>query len=275
MKLAAQSAIYGARTLPEILALASSSGFAGVELFPGQLEPYFADPAELRRLLAHARLELTAVFVPFRLVWGEALAANSTRLDQICRVATAAGCALIEWGGGLPLDQLPPSPSVWSEVVATYHRAADLAARHGLRSVFHPQTDHTVSTPAHVASLASHGLDFQRIGLCPDSWQIRRAGADPLAVFADFAPRIGHYHLADCTRDGLKPAPFGHGAVALPALIDQIFATGYDGWIVLDSLAAEEDPVQGGRSAAEFISSRWRELIATHAHSPASATPAS
>lgn len=63
-----------------------------------------------------------------------------------------------------------------------------------------------------------------------DLYHLARGGEDPAAAIASYADRIGHVQIADCPG---RQHP-GTGSLDFPALLGQLDAAGYDGYIGLE-----------------------------------------
>ena len=68
------------------------------------------------------------------------------------------------------------------------------------------------------------------------------------------APHTKHYHLEDiaATRGHAHLVP-GRGAIDFPAVLREIAASGYEGWITVELYPYIDDPDAAGREAKEYL----------------------
>jgi inosose dehydratase len=107
------------------------------------------------------------------------------------------------------------------------------------------------------------------VGLCPDTGHLAYGGADPVAVFDDYADRVWHVHLKDVDRDlmqqllagsqdivqavraGIFPE-LGTGMVDVRGCLQALQRAGYDGWVVVEQ-DAPPNPVQSAVNNRRFM----------------------
>jgi len=147
-------------------------------------------------------------------------------------------------GGGPGLGL---TPEQWDGYAARVQRAADMAVRAGLEPTFHHHACTYVETPEEIETL----LARTTIGLTLDTGHLLLGGGDPLTGLESWAPRINHLHLKDARRAVLDEVvrgkgdmrtlwagkafvPFGAGDLDIAAVVAQILASGYAGWLVVE-----------------------------------------
>ncbi|MEN6405052.1 MAG: sugar phosphate isomerase/epimerase family protein [Thermoguttaceae bacterium] len=83
-------------------------------------------------------------------------------------------------------------------------------------------------------------------------------GEDPERWIARMAPHTKHYHLEDiaATRRHAHLTP-GRGVIDFPAVLREIQATGYQGWLTVELYPYVEDPDAAGREAIRFFEPLW------------------
>src|SRR5437588_733629 len=126
----------------------------------------------------------------------------------------------------------------------------DELARRGLRAAYHPHVGTYVETRAEVDRLCAL-TDPALLGLCPDTGHLAYAGADPEAVFVDYAPRIWYVHLKDIDAARLQQVraerldfaaavrrglfvPLGEGMVDMERIFGALRASNYNGWVIVE-----------------------------------------
>jgi sugar phosphate isomerase/epimerase len=92
------------------------------------------------------------------------------------------------------------------------------------------------------------------VGLNFDIGHAFCVGEDPQQWIARMAPHTKHYHLEDiaATRKHAHLVP-GRGVIDFPAVLREIAASGYQGWITVELYPYIDDPNGAGREAKEFI----------------------
>ena len=120
----------------------------------------------------------------------------------------------------------------------------------GLRTAFHHHCATYVETADEIDTLlAMTSPDL--IGLCLDTGHATYGGADPAALIARHRDRLWHVHFKDCSRAVAARAraegwdyltairhglfcELGRGTVDFAAILRELRASVYDGWIVVE-----------------------------------------
>lgn len=141
----------------------------------------------------------------------------------------------------------------------------------GLLTVFHHHCAGFVETPDETARLMEM-TDRELLGLCYDTGHYAYGGGDALDGYRSFRDRIWHVHFKDCHPAIAERAQteswdyftavtngvfygLGGGAVDFAALLDEMRADGYDGWIVV------EDELAPGVGDARASAERDRNFL--------------
>ena len=249
-----------AQVLDEIAA----SGYAGTELGDWGFMP--TDPGMLRAELARRNLTMLGAFVTMRL-------ADPRSYEPSVRTAVETARLLSAVADGVPplivLSDEPTADPVRARAAGRVlpslglnGQQCDEAARGvdriaaavrdetGLRTVFHHHCAGYVETSTEIDALMQR-TDPSLVGLCLDSGHAMYGGGSPLELLARYRTRTWHVHFKDCDgviaerarREGwdyqtaLRHGVFcelGRGAVDFPALLAELQATRYDGWIVVE-----------------------------------------
>jgi inosose dehydratase len=88
----------------------------------------------------------------------------------------------------------------WKRLIETTHRVADLAARLGLKLVFHPHAETHVEYEDQIEALLEQ-TDPNRVSLCLDTGHHAYRGGDPVAFFKKHHARIPYLHLKSVDKD--------------------------------------------------------------------------
>lgn len=262
------------------------SGYAGTELGDWGVMP--TDPAKLRSELVARNLSLMAAFVPVALIHpekhakGEEIALRTAGLlaataGEQCFIVLSDDNAAdpnrtLKAGRIRPEDGL--TPDQWKTAADGANRIAQAVNREtGLRTVFHHHAAGYVETPAETATFLEL-TDPQVVGLCFDTGHYAFAGGDPLQGLREHRSRVWHVHFKDCEpnvagrsrREGWEYfktvgngvyCELGKGMVDFPAIVAELRATDYDGWIVVeqDVLPGMGSPLESAKRNREYLQS--------------------
>ena len=160
----------------------------------------------------------------------------------------------------------------WDEAARGVERiAAAVRDETGLRTVFHHHCAGYVETPAEIDALMER-TDPSLVGLCLDSGHATYGGGSPRALLARHRARTWHVHFKDCDRRVADRArreewdyqralgqglfcELGRGVVDFPALLADLQAANYDGWIVVeqDVLPSMGAPLASATRNREYL----------------------
>ncbi len=279
---AGETAGYG-----QVLDEMAETGYVGTELGDWGFMP--TDPAALREALAARGLALMA---SFSTPWLQDPARHRQGVDDALRIArllAAAGEAnsFIVLGNdpygdpvrGANAGRVTPGMGLDGAGWETFSAAAEDLARQvrdetGVRTVVHPHLGTLVETGDEVRQLLRR-TDPGLLGLCLDTGHWRfGTGEDPAAAVREFGRRIWHVHFKDAdpalmeesrrqSWDGLESTrrgtfcELGRGCVDFPAVLAELRAIGYDGWVVVeqDVLPGMGAPRESARRNREYLRS--------------------
>lgn len=230
-------------TLAEI----SAAGYAGVELFDGDLATFADDPAVLRDALAEQRLSLVAVYSGANLVFPQILGEELWRIRRACEWAAAFDAEHLVIGGGAQRTE-PPTDDDYDRVAAALAEIARIAEGHGLRPSFHPHLSTIVESPEQIERL----LARSNIGFCPDTGHLQAAGGDPVELVRTYRDRIGYVHIKDLDDRGAF-VPLGQGGLDVAGVIDVLRTTGFDGWLTVETDGWAGDATTGARASIAYL----------------------
>ena len=248
--------------LDELLADMARAGFAGSEL--GHAYPRTSDA--LGAALRRHRLRLVSgwhsthfatVDQATELAALDAHCALLASLDaQVAIVAECSHCIHGDRHAALGYgyhDRHVLSATEWPRLFEGLNAATAVAARHGLRLVYHHHMGTVIQTGAELDQLLAQ---VPSLDLVFDPGHLAFAGLDPLAVLDRHGSRVRHVHLKSVRSDiasraraerwsfhravctGVFTIP-GDGMVDFPAVFARLATLDYAGWLVVE---AEEDP---------------------------------
>jgi len=209
----------------------------GLALAGGWLDYPFAGEEEAFEAAYRASLP---VLDDFALVAGAGLGPR-----PLPTIADAGSAERKARPGGAP--ELELTGERWETFVHRLERVAQAVRERGLEPTFHHHASTYIETPREIERL----LDDTSVHLTFDSGHLLLGGGSPSEHYPRWADRINHLHLKDVDLRILREAQgsadpvrevwekkvfvaLGEGDLDMPALIGDIQASGYDGWLVVE-----------------------------------------
>jgi inosose dehydratase len=218
--------------------------FAEFGLVPAP--PYFSarwwDPAEENEILSAAQRVASRT----RELGCNVLYVAATGMDHIAPSGRSRRDAA---GKVTAADAMTPAEyAQFGKVLSSF---ADATAAEGVTSSFHPHVGTVIETATELTTLLEH-VTTNALALGLDTGHIAWAGDDPVAVCNAYVDRIATLHLKDVNdtvrRQGVAAdwsyaafteagvfAELGEGMVDFPAILDPLFASGFDGWLIVET----------------------------------------
>ncbi|MBT1002263.1 TIM barrel protein [Paenarthrobacter sp. DKR-5] len=225
----------------------ASAGYAGVEMFDGNLAEYADRPEELRGILDTAGVSLVSVYTGANFIYADILPDEMHRIRRSAELAAAFGAERLVVGGGAQRASGTQGED-YARLGAALDQVTDVAESFGLSASYHPHLSTIVEGPEELERL----MALTRIGFCPDTAHLAAGGADPAAMIRKYPDRIRHVHLKDFRKDPFAFLPLGQGELDFPDIVAAIKESGYDSWLMVELDEYDGDP----RAAAE-ISHRY------------------
>ena len=221
----------------------AGAGYAGVEMFDGNLRQYEDRPDDLRRLLGDAGVSLAAVYTGANFVYRDILDDEFWRIEKAATLAATLGATNLVVGGGAK-RAAGTTDEDYQLLAEGLDRVVDVAERHGLRASYHPHLTTIVEGPEQIDRI----LSLSRIGFCPDTGHLAAGGGDPVDLIRRHADRVTHVHLKDFIAAPFGFHPLGRGTIDLPGVLQALRALHYDGWATVELDEYDGEP---GEAAAE------------------------
>lgn len=223
----------------------AAAGYAGFELFDGNLVQYAGREAELRQRMERLHLQLVGVYSGANFIYQEILEDELSKIEQAVQLAAQFGAEHLVVGGGA-VRARGIQEDDYRRLGEGLERVVVIAQRAGLTPSFHPHLGTIAVSPAQIEKIFQHtGINF-----CPDTAHLQAGGGDPAQLIRTYADRIRYVHLKDF-KDG-QFLPLGQGTQDLDGILEALRAFQYDGWITVE-LDASESPAEAARISKAFL----------------------
>lgn len=205
-------------------------------------------PATIRKLIDEFDLKLTSVCAHANLLdptspdrYGTRQIIKAIRLAHllgVTQVITTEGDPKTDFGRGLSRDQMLFS------IQEKLHEPIRWAAELGVELLIEPHGMLTDTVDGMSDILDALDCD-NTVGVNLDTGNSWLGGGDPLAFVKTFGSRIRHVHWKDMGAEweskrgkqygcGMGSIPLGDGVVGIPAIVEALFASGFDGPTTLE-----------------------------------------
>lgn len=256
----------------ELLDHVHDAGYAGIDLGP---VGYLGLGEELQRRLRDRRLGLAGGYMGLPFAEPDALTEALPQLEALLDVfdlvpdsqpkpkptlADAGSEVRSRFPGRAALDRsVSWDDAGWRRFAEGLARAADRCRERGYEPTFHHHTATYVEAHWEIERM----LELTDVGLCLDTGHLLLGRGEPVKAIRDWGERINHFHLKDARLDVLhqiveEAAPvqaiwrrrafcgLGQGDVPVDAVLDELRAIGYEGWLVVeqDLILAPDESVQ-------------------------------
>jgi inosose dehydratase len=226
---------------------AAGAGYAGVEVFDGDLAEYADDIGPLRESLDEHGLALIGVYSGANLVFPEILSEELWRIRRACQWASDLGAEHLVVGGGAQRVD-PPTDLDYDRLAAGLDEVAGIAEAHGLVASYHPHLSTIVESPDQIARV----FERSAIRFCPDTGHLQAAGGDPVELVRTYLERIDYVHIKDIDASG-GFVPLGQGVLDVAGVIGALRESGFDGWLTVETDGWPGDPTEGARASMAFL----------------------
>jgi sugar phosphate isomerase/epimerase len=253
-------------TPEEAVAHAAAAGYRGLEWKVG--EPHAAgntaegflrgnrctlalDPADgdrAARLCAAAGLAVVglAPYVP---------TGDLATLEQVLDVAAAAGAPQVRLQGPRPRPGGPSYRALFAQALGFLDDAQDRATRRGVRIAVELHQN-TIFPSASLAHRAVAHFDPAHVGVIYDVGNLVVEGYEDRRIATELlGPYLHHVHLKNAVSlvDGPRWTPLDDGAVDVAGVLGHLREIGYGGWVSLEDLSTERDPLSTLRHNAQVL----------------------
>jgi inosose dehydratase len=226
----------------------AAAGYAGTEIFDGNLTDYADRPDELRGFLASAGLDLVSVYTGANFIYADILADELHRVSRAAELAVTFGAQRLVVGGGAR-RATGTTDEDYDRLAAALDRVTDIAESKGLDASYHPHLTTIVESPDELERL----LPRTRIGFCPDTAHLAAGGGDAAALIRRYPDRVRHVHLKDLRLDPLQFLPLGEGVLDFADILRAVREVGYDSWLIVELDSYEGDPREAAENSKAYL----------------------
>jgi inosose dehydratase len=223
------------------------AGYAGVELFDGNLLDYEGRYSELRNVLRRCGVVLVAAYSGANFIFSEILGEELARIERAAAAAAELEAEHLVVGGGAK-RAAGRHPDDFKRLGAGLDQVVTIAERSGLTAHYHPHLSTIVEAPEEVREIFRHTA----INFCPDTAHLAAAGGDPAAQIREFKDRISYVHLKGWQREPFAFTPLDRGDLEMKPVLDALGEIGFDGWIT-NELDAWPDPKAGAEASLNYL----------------------
>ena len=189
----------------------AAAGYAGIEMFDGNLFDYADRPEELQGLLSDAGLELASAYTGGNFIYSEILDEELVRVSRAAKLAQLFGAGSLVVGGGARRSS-GTRPEDYQALGSALDQVCDIAEAHGLVACYHPHLTTIVESPDELDRL----MPLTRMAFCPDTGHLAAGGGDPAALIRSYGDRLQHVHLKDVRLEPLEFVPSGRAPSTFP-----------------------------------------------------------
>lgn len=229
----------------------AAAGYAGAEVFDGDLVAFADRPDDLLDVVRESGLELVSVYTGANFIYADIADDEFAKITRAAELAARFGATRLVLGGGAKRTGGPHADDI-ARLGLGLERAERIAAHHGLEASYHPHLGTLVETPDALERL----MDVSDIRFCPDTAHLAGGGGDPAALIRRYGDRIVHVHLKDWQAATQSFQPLGEGDLDFADILAAIREAGYDEWLMI-----ELDAYDGEPAAAAAISKRFLDRL--------------
>jgi inosose dehydratase len=237
-----------AGSVTESFGAIQQAGYAGVEMFEGNLHDFASDLGRLQSSLSDHELELVSVYTGGSFIYADALADELHKVRSTAELAAAAGAGHLVLGGGA-IRATGIQDDDYKRLGGALDTVAQIAQSNGLRACFHPHLGTIVQSPEQLETVFAETA----IGFCPDTAHLAAGGGDPAAAIRQYADRLTLVHLKDYEAATGRFLPLGQGELDFPGILEAVRGTGYDDWLVVELDYYDGDPAEAARRSRQYL----------------------
>jgi inosose dehydratase len=237
----------------------ADAGYAGTEMFDGDVAKYSESPDVLRALLAENNMQLVSVYTGANFIYADILPDEMSKIRRAIDLAVEFGAERLVVGGGAR-RAAGTTDEDYVALGSGLDRVAEMAADHGLVATYHPHLSTIVENPEELARI----MDLSSIGFCPDTGHLAAAGGDPATLIRQYGDRVKHVHLKDVVHEPFGWTPLGEGTLDFTEIVRAVKDIGYDSWLMVELDEYSGAPIDAARTSKAHLETVLADLGLDH-----------
>src|SRR5690349_2436476 len=229
----------------------AAAGYAGTEMFDGNLADFASTPEVLIDSLQSNGLELISVYTGANFIYADVLPDELYRINRAAELAVMFGASRLVVGGGAR-RATGTTTEDYTLLGAGLDRVVDIAEEHGLAASYHPHLGTMAESPDEIERVFTNS----RIAFCPDTAHLAAGGGDPAALIRTLSDRIAHVHLKDFVKEPFSFQPLGEGDLDFDRILSAVRKVAYDDWLVVELDTYDGDPKVAAEISKKFLETR-------------------
>jgi len=232
--------------ITDVLKNISGAGFKGIEIFDGNVKPYFNDPQKFKDLLQEYDLEFCAAYSGANLIFPDIQKEELSKIEKVARFVLAAGGKRIDIGAGA-IRSTGIRKDDWRLLAKGLDEIVNICENVGVPCCYHPHLGTITETPDQINKV----LEATKMDFCPDCAHLAAAGVNVVKIVKTFASKISYVHLKDW--DGKKFVELGKGKVNLIGFMQALRSIGYDDWFTVELDPPCKNPTESAKFNMRYI----------------------
>ncbi len=270
MRFALSTRIFRLRSLTEAIEAIAAAGFRAVELladrphaFPDDL--HGAEVNAFNHCVGEHKIRVTNLnscvatalgdnYHPSWIEedWQERERRIRFTLDCL-RLAAAMGIPNVSTGAGGVIPATMNHSEAWRLFIANMHRVVPLAARLGVKLLLQPEPDMLLQTSQQMVKFIQE-VGLESVGVNFNVAHLYCAGEDPCEAWDRLRSYVCHVELSDVPENrSHRHVQLGEGAIDIPAFLQCIEDSGYEGYISIEMESNEREPEPMVSAAVEYL----------------------
>lgn len=237
----------------------AEAGYAGTEMFDGDVAKYADKPDALRSLLSDNNLELVSVYTGANFIYADILPDELDKIRRAIDLAVQFGAERLVVGGGAR-RAAGTTDEDYVALGRGLDRVSEMAADKGLVATYHPHLTTIVENPDELARI----MELSSIGFCPDTGHLAAAGGNPAALIREYGDRVKHVHLKDVVPEPFGWTPLGEGTLDFTDIVTAVTEIGYDSWLVVELDEYAGPPIDAARTSKAHLDAILSKLGVKH-----------
>ena len=186
-------------SMPTAISDISAAGYAGIEMFDGNVADYADQPAVLSGCWPTPTSNWSRSTPAATSSTPTSSTTNSTASPTPRIWLSEFGAGNLVVGGGAR-RAAGTSDADYAALAAALDRVTEIAEQRGLTACYHPHLTTIVESPDELDRL----MPQTRIGFCPDTAHLAAGGGDPAELIRRYPDRVRHVHLKDVRLDPVR-----------------------------------------------------------------------